>query len=279
MKPTLLVFVIGQSPRPEVEAQIASAAPGVTVRLEGALDGMTREQIETEAAPRDDADTLFTVLPSGETTTISKAVVTARLATRLGDSLPALLCCTGAFKGLPQRATIVQPSAVLNGLAASLLPAGTLGLFVPLPEQVETLGEMRARPGLRTVAVPLRPLSDAAAIDAAAAGGGRGERRGGAVHGRAEARSRHPGLHVLHAGRQSAHCRDPRLPDPASHCGRGARCSVASAGIARRSKRAGATPSRRRLSMQGRRAGDRRLTLTCERRPRRQSQRCWIPAN
>jgi len=168
MKPTLLVFVIGQSPRPEVEAQIASAAPGVTVRLEGALDGMTREQIETEAAPRDDADTLFTVLPSGETTTISKAVVTARLATRLGDSLPALLCCTGAFKGLPQRATIVQPSAVLNGLAASLLPAGTLGLFVPLPEQVETLGEMRARPGLRTVAVPLRPLSDAAAIDAAA---------------------------------------------------------------------------------------------------------------
>ncbi len=168
MKPTLLVFVIGQSPRPDVEAQIAAAAPGVTVSLEGALDGMSREQIATEAAPRDDADTLFTVLPTGETTTISKAVVTDRLATRLRDGVPALLCCTGAFKGLPQRATIVQPSAVLNGLTASLLPAGILGLFVPLPEQVETLGEMRARPGLLPVAVPLRPLSDAAAIDAAA---------------------------------------------------------------------------------------------------------------
>jgi protein AroM len=202
MKPTLHVFVIGQSPRPEVEAEIASAAPGVTVRLQGALDGMSREQIATEAAPRDDADTLFTVLPTGETTTISKAAVTARLVARLrdtapssevastsdvkrplehemlepdgcnlklsGSSVPALLCCTGAFKGLPQRATIVQPSAVLNGLAASLLPAGTLGLFVPLPEQIETLGEMRTRPGLRTVAVPLRPLSDVATIDAAA---------------------------------------------------------------------------------------------------------------
>lgn len=168
MKPTLRVFVIGQSPRPEIEAEIASAAPDVTVRLEGALDGMAPKQILTQAAPRDDADTLFTVLASGETTTISKSVVGARLAVRLDDGGPALLCCTGAFKGLPRRADIVQPSAVLNGLVASLLPAGTLGLFVPLPEQVKTLGEMRARPGLRTVALPLRPLSDAAAIDAAA---------------------------------------------------------------------------------------------------------------
>lgn len=168
MKPTMRVFVIGQSPRPEVEAEIAAAAPGVALQLEGALDGMTREQIATGAAPRDDADALFTVLPSGEATTISKAAVTARLAARLADGGPALLCCTGAFKGLPQRADIVQPSAVLNGLAASLLPAGTLGLFVPLPEQVESLGEMRARPGLRTVALPLRPLSDAATIDSAA---------------------------------------------------------------------------------------------------------------
>lgn len=168
MKPTMRVFVIGQSPRPEVEAEIAAAAPGVALQLEGALDGMTREQIATGAAPRDDADALFTVLPSGEATTISKAAVTARLAARLADGGPALLCCTGAFKGLPQRADIVQPSAVLNGLAASLLPAGTLGLFVPLPEQVESLGEMRARPGLRTVALPLRPLSDAATINSAA---------------------------------------------------------------------------------------------------------------
>ncbi len=165
---TMRAFVIGQSPRPDVEALIASAVPGMTVRLEGALDGMARERIATEAAPRDDADTLFTVLPWGEATTISKAVVTARLVERLRDSGPALLCCTGAFKGLPQRANVVQPSAVMNGLAASLLPAGTLGLFVPLSEQVGTLSALRARAGVRVAAVPLRPLSDAAAVDAAA---------------------------------------------------------------------------------------------------------------
>ncbi len=168
MRPTLRVFVIGQSPRPEVEAEVAAAAPGITLRLEGALDGMPRERIATLAAPRDDADALFTVLPSGETITLSKTFVAARLAARLHDGGPALLCCTGAFSGLPRRADIVQLASVLNAVAAALLAAGTLGLFVPLHEQVKTLGEMRARPGVRTVALPLRPLSDAAAIDAAA---------------------------------------------------------------------------------------------------------------
>lgn len=162
------VFVIGQSPRPEVEAEIAAAAPGLSIQLEGALDGMTRQEIAKHAAPRDDADSLFTALPSGELITISKRVVTERLTHRLASAGPALLCCTGAFKGLPQRADIVQPSSVLNGLAASLLPAGKLGLFVPLPEQVTVLAAERARPGLEAVAITLRPMSAADVVDAAA---------------------------------------------------------------------------------------------------------------
>jgi protein AroM len=170
MKQAMRVFVIGQSPRPEVEAEIAAAVPGVTLILEGALDGLTREQIATEAAPLDAADTLFTVLPSGEATTISKTAVAARLALRLTSlsAGPALLCCTGAFKGLPRRPDIVQPSGVLNALAAALLPEGTLGLFVPVPEQVATLEKLRGRPGLRTTALTLQPLSDTEAIDEAA---------------------------------------------------------------------------------------------------------------
>jgi protein AroM len=77
MRRTLRVLVVGQSPQPEIEAQIALAAFGLSLRLEGALDGMIREQIATQAAPRSDADTQFTVLPSGEAVTISKEVVIA----------------------------------------------------------------------------------------------------------------------------------------------------------------------------------------------------------
>lgn len=168
MPQPLRVLVVGQAPRSEVERQIALAVPGLPIRLEGALDGMTRDAIARDAAPRGDADTLFTVLPSGETTKISKAAVTERLAGRLEDGGPALLLCTGAFPGLPRRAGLVLPSEVLNALASALLPAGRLGLFVPVEEQVAVLTAGRARPGLEVVALPLTPLSGEAAVEAAA---------------------------------------------------------------------------------------------------------------
>ncbi len=81
---------------------------------------------------------------------------------------PALLACTGAFQGLPERPDLVQPSAVLNALAEALLPRGRLGLFVPLPEQAATLVAKRSRPGLEVFAVSLEPGSDDAAREAAA---------------------------------------------------------------------------------------------------------------
>ncbi|WP_270935305.1 AroM family protein [Falsiroseomonas oryzae] len=165
---TLRVVTIGQAPRPALEAEIAAAVPGLAVALEGALDGLTRTEIAA-LAPRDDADTLFTPLPSGEGVAISKAAVTERLRARLpAISGPVLLACTGAFKGLPERVDLVQPSAVLNALAGAILPRGRLGLAVPFAEQVATLCAERRRPGLEVAAVALRPGSDDAAREAAA---------------------------------------------------------------------------------------------------------------
>jgi protein AroM len=164
----LQVLTIGQSPRPDLEAEIAAAVPGLTVALRGALDGMTREELRA-IAPRGGADTLFTVLPSGEAVTVSKAEVTARVRAALEVLRgPVLLACTGAFAGLPARPDLVQPSAVLTALAEALLPCGRLGLFVPLPEQAATLGAARARAGLEVQAVALQPHLDDAAREAAA---------------------------------------------------------------------------------------------------------------
>jgi protein AroM len=165
----LPVFVIGQAPRPDLEAEIAAAAPGLKVALRGALDGMTRQEIAS-IPPRDGADTLFTLLPSGEGVSISKAAVTTRMRAMLEATRgPVLLACTGTFKGLPERPDLVQPSAVLNGMAEALLPRGRLGLAVPLPEQAAALGASRARDGLSLAVVALRPGSDDAARAAAMA--------------------------------------------------------------------------------------------------------------
>jgi protein AroM len=164
----LQVLAIGQSPRPDLEAEIAAAVPGLRVALRGALDGMSRSDLAA-IAPRGDGDTLFTVLPEGEAITVSKAEVTRRVRAALEAMRgPVLLACTGAFAGLPARPDLVQPSAVLNALAEALLPQGRLGLFVPLPEQAATLGAARRRDGLQVHAVALRPHGDDAAREAAA---------------------------------------------------------------------------------------------------------------
>jgi protein AroM len=166
---TLRVLVIGQSPRPDVEAEITAAAPGVPIALQGGLDGWTREQIAA-IPPEYDADALFSILPSGEKVVISKKAVTTRFVELLRDARgPTLIACTGAFHGLPERPDIVFPSAVLNGLADSLLRRGRLGIFIPLAEQAETLAKERARPGVEVVSFVLQPGSDDAARRDAAA--------------------------------------------------------------------------------------------------------------
>jgi len=164
----LRVLTIGQSPRPDLEAEIASAAPGLRVVLEGALDGLACGEI-ADLAPASDPDTLFTLLPSGEGIAVSKLAVTQRLRFRLAAITgPVLLACTGRFEGLPERAGLIQPSAVLNALAAAILPRGRLGLVVPFAAQVPTLTAKNARPGIEVHAVALQPASDAAARAAAA---------------------------------------------------------------------------------------------------------------
>lgn len=159
----LRVLVIGQAPRPDIEEEIRAAVPGLALSLSGALDGLSRQEIAA-LAPVNDADALFSLLPSGEAVRLSKKAVAARFARMLQAAPgPTLIACTGAFPGLPQRADIVFPSAVLNGLAAALLPRGRLGVFIPLPEQADTLAAARGREGVEVMTVPLRPASDAAA--------------------------------------------------------------------------------------------------------------------
>ena len=165
----LPVFVIGQTPRLDLEAEIAAAAPGLKIAMRGALDGLSRAEI-ADVRPRDGHDTLFTMLPSGEGVAISKAAVTARMRGMLEETQgPVLLACTGTFKGLPERPDLIQPSAVLNGMAEAQLPQGRLGLFVPLAEQAAGLGESRARSRLSITVVALRPYADTATREAAMA--------------------------------------------------------------------------------------------------------------
>lgn len=162
---TLGICVIGQAPRPDTEATFRSFLPaGTAFAMTGCLDGLSRHEI-ADLAPADDADALYTRLPDGDTVTISKAAVVERAPGALARLREAgadviVFNCTGAFPPLPGDAGVVFPSRLLNGVGAAMVPHGTVGLFVPLAEQIEKLGEKWRREGLAVHAEHLPPEAD-----------------------------------------------------------------------------------------------------------------------
>src|SRR5579872_994143 len=168
------VVVIGQAPRPEIEAElrlVLGDAPAI--ELVGALDGMSRAAID-RLTPDGSDDTLFTKLPDGDGVVISKQAVARGAQARL-DAFAArgidvaLMCCTGAFNGFAARGPVVFPSAVLTSLAAALLPRGRLGVFTPLPEQADQVRHKWVERPWQVVVEPLLPIHGADELAAAAA--------------------------------------------------------------------------------------------------------------
>lgn len=168
MNRTLRVFVTGQSPRPDVEAQIALEAPGLEFRLTGALDGMTPAEIRASTSRCSETDTLLTRLDSGETTEAARGLVADRLAAGMQPCDATLLWSTTPFRSLPRHDHIVQPADLLTTMIDVLLPVGTLGLIVPNRQQLELKIKEHTRPGVRVTAVALAPQSHDAAVDDAA---------------------------------------------------------------------------------------------------------------
>jgi protein AroM len=167
------VVVIGQSPRPSVVAEIAAVlSPGMTIDLRGALDGMTRAEIDA-IPPEGGHDALFTLLPNGDAIKISKKAVEARAAVQIARFAKegvgvTMLNCTGKFSNIDADGLVILPSAVLHKLVEAVLPKGRLGVFSPLAEQTELIHKKWERQGIEVVGLTLQPGSDDAAVDSAA---------------------------------------------------------------------------------------------------------------
>ncbi len=168
----LLVLTIGQSPRPDIVAELTDAfadrsaeGPASQVpafEVQGALDGLAADQIAA-MPPISAADTLHTRLPNGTDVVVSKKEVTSRLGALIeqaGDR-PTLVACTGTFDGLPERPNLLFPSRVLDGLIDAVLPNGhQLGVLVPLADQIGPFTESRGRPDRPATVVAVTPGSD-----------------------------------------------------------------------------------------------------------------------
>ena len=170
---TLGVATIGQAPREDIRGLFAAEAPaGTRVLVRGCLDGLSDAELAARA-PADGDDTLYTRLKGQRDIKISKQAVAARAGEtvaglRREGATAIVFACTGEFPAFAGASGVVFPSLVLNALIGALLPAGRLGLLIPLPEQARKLTAKWARPGLEVVSEPLIPSAPEGEIAAAA---------------------------------------------------------------------------------------------------------------
>ena len=170
---TLGVATIGQAPRQDIKALFAAQAPaGTRVVLRGCLDELSEAEVAARA-PLDGDDTLYTRLKGERDIKVSKRAVTARASEtiavlRRDGATVIVFACTGEFLPFRGDTGVVFPSRVLNALVGALLPAGRLGILIPLPEQARKLTAKWARPGLEVVAESLIPSGSGDDIAAAA---------------------------------------------------------------------------------------------------------------
>ena len=161
------VVVIGQAPRGDTEAALRRVLGSeIRIELAGALDGMTRAEIERHG-PTDSEDTLFSLLADGKQVVVGKHLVEERAAARLERFLRegvdvTLLYCTGRFRLIEGLGAVVFPSSVLTHLVEALCRKGKLGIFTPLPEQEAQVRDKWAESGLEVACEALVPTADAA---------------------------------------------------------------------------------------------------------------------
>lgn len=164
------ILVVGQSPRPEIEAEFARLLPGVALDLRGCLDGLGPEALAA-LAPGPVEETLFTRLPSGAGITLGKAAVvrhgTARLAALEASGADAVVVlCTGDFPDWSGR-RVLFPSSVLRHAVQGLQAAGRLGVLVPLEAQIAEAHRRWGALGYAVTAAALSPNAEAEAATAA----------------------------------------------------------------------------------------------------------------
>lgn len=135
------LVTIGQSPRVDVVPEIRPILGDVEVVECGALDDLSRSEIEA-LAPREGEYLLVTRLRDGTEVKVSRERILP-LMQKCIDKLEQVadvigLLCTGDFPELRSRKILVEPSKLLLNVVASL-GVKRLGVLVPDPRQVNTV--------------------------------------------------------------------------------------------------------------------------------------------
>src|SRR5215831_3944284 len=165
LRPVVGLVTVGQSPRADIVPDMAAIiGPGIDIREAGALDGLSRAEVDA-LKPTGDDEILVTRLADGTGVFVGKQKIVRRVEERIarlereGAELTALLC-TGAFPPLRATRSLIQPQPVLFGTLRGMSWPGRLGVVTPsVPHVPQTEARWR-RDGFDPVVVPLSPYEE-----------------------------------------------------------------------------------------------------------------------
>lgn len=139
---TLGLITIGQAPRDDITPDIETQLPDhVAVVEAGALDKFdSAEAVREAAGPREGEPVFVTKLRDGSSVTIDRAATVRLIQERIrelaADVSTIGVLCTGSFPSFDTDIPVLEPSDLLHAWASGIVDDGTVGVFVPKPEQI-----------------------------------------------------------------------------------------------------------------------------------------------
>lgn len=147
------MLTIGQNPRTDVIPPIKEImGPDYDFIEAGALDGMTKKQIDLLDVRNDDY-ILATRLNDGSEVKVAKRVIIPLLQRQItkleaaGVNLTVVMC-TGRFPAFNAKHLVVTPSEILRGVLDASIKRGKLGIVYPAVEQIDHMEHEFGRTGL-----------------------------------------------------------------------------------------------------------------------------------
>jgi len=139
---TLLGLVsIGQSPRPDYIEAFQPHAPDAEIRVAGALDNLSAEQIEVYAGINGDYP-LLVRLADGRPVEIDLSVLAPLVEKQAQELAQAgarlvVVMCAGGFPDVACTAPVLLPGQILPAVVKALCRTKTIGVVTPIKGQVD----------------------------------------------------------------------------------------------------------------------------------------------
>lgn len=140
-KPTIGILTLGQTPRPDLVAEMQAIVPNAELPIRGGFDGLSREEIETFRAGPGAAYSLMVRLASGDTIDVDmydllpNLVKQAELLVQAGAG-QIVLMCSGGFAEFESPVPVVRPVTLFQAYAGILSVRKRIGIVNPIQAQM-----------------------------------------------------------------------------------------------------------------------------------------------